>query len=59
MLFESNGSIAIIKREAFERFFNVPVPEGRIAKAEDGLLEKMGCFDARCVPKPPPEKGAA
>ena len=33
-----SGSFAVLKLEAFERLFDVPVPKGRIAFAEDDLL---------------------
>lgn len=36
-----SGSFAVLKLEAFERLFTVPVPKGRIAFADDELLRLL------------------
>lgn len=45
------GDAAVIKREAFEKCFNVPVPAKRIAYVEPGVLERI-------IPKPGKEVGS-
>lgn len=37
-----NGTLSVLKTEAFKKVFNKPVPEGRIAFVEIGLLTKIG-----------------
>lgn len=48
---EMTGDAAVIKREAFEKCFNVPVPAKRIAYVEPGVLERI-------IPKPGKEVGS-
>ena len=48
MLVETNeqrqpsGNIAVIKTEAFQKIFDVPVPPKHIALVEQGMLSKLG-----------------
>ena len=36
------GSVAVLRDEAFERIFNVPIPKGKICYVEIGVLQKLG-----------------
>lgn len=40
------GSFALIRREAAERIFNVPIPDGK-AFVEPGILEAIGALPAK------------
>ena len=37
-----NGTLAVIKDNAFKRMFNKPIPEQKICFVEIGMLTKMG-----------------
>ena len=47
------GTLAVVKETAFQKMFSTPVPKGRIAFAEEGLIkaliksgEEANCIDA-------------
>ena len=37
----NTGRLVVLKDSAFERIMNVPIPKGKIAFAEDELLDKL------------------
>lgn len=41
MINPQTGSIVVIKEEAFKRLFNKPIPQGKIAFAEEEVLSRL------------------